>query len=271
MSDPETAELNPAPEAQSAPSQASNSAAPAVAPAQQSAAQPPAQPPSSSTAPGQPPSSGPVVNGDYEVQPGESVDSISFEHGLFWETVWNHPNNQQLKQERKNPNVLLSGDKVFIPDIRTKQEPGATEKRHRFKRKGVPAGLEIVLRDSHGKPRPNVSYILEIDSQLTSGKTDAQGRIKQPIPPNADKGRLTVGGGGGEVYNLRLGNLDPITSITGIQQRLRNLGFYSGAVDGQLNDATIQAIKPFQAKFGFPDTGKLDDPTRDKLQSEHGS
>ncbi|MFH1075402.1 MAG: hypothetical protein V1753_00935 [Pseudomonadota bacterium] len=52
---------------------------------------------------------------DYIVKQGDCIESIAFKHGLFWETVWNHPNNQQLKQERKNPNILLAGDKVFVP------------------------------------------------------------------------------------------------------------------------------------------------------------
>jgi N-acetylmuramoyl-L-alanine amidase len=36
----------------------------------------------------------------YKVKPGDCVSSIAHRNGLFWETVWNHPENQSLKSER---------------------------------------------------------------------------------------------------------------------------------------------------------------------------
>jgi hypothetical protein len=216
------------------------------------------------------PAAGPVGTGDYEVQPGQSVDSIAYDHGLFWQTIWNDPNNQQLRQARKNPNILLPGDRVFIPQKREKQEPGATEKRHRFKRKGVPAGLNVVMKDSQGKPRAGLAYTLVIEGVMTSGKTDAAGRIQCPIPPNATSGRLVLGDQGQETYTLKLGDIDPIEALSGVQQRLSNLGFYRGSADGRMTPATEQAVKDFQAKSGLPVTGSLDQATRDKLRTDYG-
>jgi len=207
---------------------------------------------------------------NYTVKQGDCIESIAFKNGLFWDTIWNHPNNQKLCSERNNPNALLAGDKVFVPDLRLKEESAATEQRYRFRRKGVPSKLKIILKDE-GKPRANLPYILEIDGKLSSGVTDAQGRIQHPIPPNARKGQLLVGPAGKEVYRLQLGNIDPITEISGLQGRLRNLGYYNGPVDCKMDATTEEAIKDFQSKHGLNATGKVDDAMRNGLVSEHGS
>jgi N-acetylmuramoyl-L-alanine amidase len=214
-------------------------------------------------------SSSPVGSGNYEVQQGDCIESIAFNHGHFWKTVWNHPDNQQLKSVRKDPNVLLAGDKVFVPDLRPKQESGATEQRHRFKRKGVPSAISIVLKEK-GKPRANVQYVLEIDGVVTSGTTDGEGRIQHSISPHARTGSLTVGENKEEFYTLRLGHVDPIDEVTGYQARLKNLGYYHGPIDGESGEETAAALRRFQRAQGLRVTGQADSETRDKLKSEYG-
>ena len=80
---------------------------------------------------------------NYTVKQGDCISSIAQKHGLFWDKVWNHPKNANLQERRKDPNVLSPGDVVFVPDKDEKEESGATEQRHRFKRKGVPEKLRI--------------------------------------------------------------------------------------------------------------------------------
>jgi hypothetical protein len=56
------------------------------------------------------------------------------------------------------------------------------------------------------------------------GTTSSQGLIEQPISPNARKAVLRLGKSGiEEQFVLLLGHLDPVTTINGIQERLRNL------------------------------------------------
>ena len=85
-------------------------------------------------------------------------------------------------------------------------------------------------------------------------------------------GRLTLGEGEEEEeYELRLGDIDPITSISGVQRRLKNLGFDCGAVDGKLSTQTSEALGEFQAKHELEVTGQPDQATRERLRTEHGS
>jgi len=205
----------------------------------------------------------------YTVRQGDCISSIAFKYGLFPDTIWNDSKNNKLKQDRKDPNVLLPGDEVYIRDKEEKEESCSSEKKHRFKRKGVPERLRIQFMDEEDKPRSNESYTLEIDGDLSESKTDKDGKVEIWIPPNAKKGKITFPDSG-EEYELELGELDPVTEITGVQARLSNLGFYEGEVDGKMCEELEQAIRDFQENKGLETTGKLDESFRQKLEKVYG-
>jgi len=94
---------------------------------------------------------------DYEVQEGDCVSSIAFSHGFFWETLWNLGSNSELKSKRKDPNILQAGDILHIPELTPRDESGATEKKHRFKLKGVPAKLKLKLMRPKADKKPSSS------------------------------------------------------------------------------------------------------------------
>lgn len=50
-----------------------------------------------------------------------------------------------------------------------------------------------------------------------------------------------------------------------VQSRLKQWGYYNGPITGELDSATIEAIKYFQRKHGISETGKLDVPTANAL------
>ena len=205
------------------------------------------------------------------MQPGDCIESIAAANGLFWETIWNDPRNQALRSVRKDRNLLLPGDRVFVPERRLKEESCPAEARHRFRRKGVPSRLRLILQDDEGNPRDGESYVLEVDGRLIRGKTDAKGLLQQPIPPTARRGRLIIGSGLKRAeFNLRLGQLDPVAEITGLQSRLRNLG-YECAVNGSLDGQTRDAIQAFQAAQGLDETGDPDPATLARLEQAHRS
>lgn len=206
---------------------------------------------------------------EHTVEQGECVGSVAYQRGFFWETIWNHASNSQLKQLRRDPNVLQPGDVLFIPERQEKQENGQTEMRHRFRRRGTPSRLRVRLLWD-GQPRAHLAYVIDVDGQLLEGETDADGWLDHSIPPDARSGRLILHYGA-EEYPFQLGSVDPVGSTSGVQQRLRNLGLYGGSTDGQMNDETRGAVAAFQARENLQATGEVDDATRDALRRAHCS
>jgi hypothetical protein len=205
---------------------------------------------------------------EYVVRQGDSISGIASQHGLFPETVWNDPKNSELKSKRKDPNVLLSGDIVYVRDKERKEESCACDQKHRFKRKGVPDKLILQLLED-GKPRKNMSYILLVDGVSRKGTTDGDGYIRETIMPGTKE--VVIQLDEGEEIKLNMGHLDPIDEVSGAKARLNNLGYFCGEVNGELDDATRAAVKSFQGAQGLEQTGELDGKTKSKLKDAHGS
>ena len=209
---------------------------------------------------------------NYQVKQGDCISSIAFENGFFPDTIWNHPSNAQLKAKRKDPNVLLPGDVVFVPDKRIKELSEPTNQVHKYRYKSTPAKFRIQITD-HGKPRANVPYTLTVDGEIVShpgDKTTSNGMVICSISPTAREGILTVGEGEEMLeYPLVLGYLNPIYELTGVKQRLRNLGLYAGAIDNNFNDETKDALRAFQALHKLAVTGEQSSETLNKLREVH--
>ncbi len=207
----------------------------------------------------------------HQVKQGDCVSSIAEENGFFWQTIWDHPENKDLKELRKDPNILFPGDVVTVPDKQPKEVSEPTNQVHKFRVKNAPAKLRLrILKD--GEPRKGEPFVLTIDGEEKErGTIPADGNIRLSIPPRAKKGKLTIGEGlSQEVYKLNLGYLDPINTISGVKARLSNLGFDCGEPDNQMDEQTIEAILDFQSFIDHPDpTGKLDDQTREILEKLH--
>lgn len=215
---------------------------------------------------------GPLGGGNHVVRSGECTSSIARESGHFWETIWSDGANTTLREARKDPNVLLPGDRIAVPPIRPKSETGATQMRHRFVRRGEPAFLRLTLMEDD-QPRANEPFVLMLDNgDEFRGTTDPAGKLVAPIPGNARSGRLLVGPEGQqEEFPVKLGHVDPISELSGVQCRLNNLGFGCGPADGQFGPATHSALARFQEANEMNGTGELDEQTRAKLLEVHGS
>jgi len=177
--------------------------------------------------------------------------------------------NVALKNKRKDPNVLFAGDVVFVPEREIREESCATDGSHKFVRKGVPAKLRLQLRGGDGQPRPDVHYTLVIDGKSVDGSTDSDGWIEETIPPVAERGELLLRSG--EVYKLRLGHLDPVEELTGVQARLKALGYYAGPSDGQMTQQLKDSLRAYQKARGMADTGLSDAAVQAALKSDYGS
>jgi N-acetylmuramoyl-L-alanine amidase len=203
----------------------------------------------------------------YTVSAGESLASIAKDNGYLWKTIWDDGKNAALKAKRPNPNQLVEGDELWLPEKGAKTVSKPVDAKHTFKRKGEPTRLKLQLL-SMGDPRKNEKYTLTFGDQVVHGTTDDQGKIDQPIPGEVKTATLMLGSGA-ERYEVAVGGLDPIEEISGVQHRLSNLGFSVGGERGEVGDATRQALLAFQRAQGLTESGEIDAATRAKLGDLH--
>jgi len=205
---------------------------------------------------------------NYQVKQGDSIFSIAFEKGFFADTIWEHANNEEVKDDRKDPNVLMPGDIVHIPDKRLKEVSKPTNNVHKFQVKNTPKRFRIQIMRGD-LPVRDMEYVLKIEGSETTGKTDGEGWITRSISPNAKRGELSLQEG--QKFDLNLGFLDPVDEVTGLQGRLRTLGYYLGPINGQLNDDTKESLKTFQAYNDLETTGESDEETKSLLEEFAGN
>jgi hypothetical protein len=194
---------------------------------------------------------------------GDCIYSIAKQYGFAWKVLWNLADNAGLKQTRKDPNVLLVGDVVMVPEKQQKEMSCATDAKHTFQLNDTPARLALQMLDRNHKPRKGLPYSVSIDGAVHSGTTDGEGKINEPMPADAKKASLVLQDGQNvEKYEISLGHVNPVDHETGGQQRLENLGLKG--LDSKI------ALLWFQKKNGLPQSGQLDSETLAKLKSVHG-
>jgi N-acetylmuramoyl-L-alanine amidase len=193
------------------------------------------------------------------------MNSIAFDAGFFWRTLWDHPGNAELRRTRGNPMVLRKGDRVTIAEKEPRIETGATEQRHRFRRKGVPAIVSLRFLEE-GEPRANVPCLITIDGLRTERSTNGDGVLVVPIPPNAREGHVELGKGEDRViYQLDLGCLDPHGTVRGMQQRL---GTSDSMGDGRWTTGPYSTLARFATCMS---STRATIRARDRIRDEHGS
>jgi hypothetical protein len=187
-----------------------------------------------------------------------------------YHTIWDHPDNEQLKQERVDPHVLYPGDTVVIPDKAPRNESRPTDKSHRFRVASKPLKLRIALKDFDNQPITGTACVLTVDGTVYQLTSDGDGITETPIPKGATGGVLKIPDMDIE-HPLKIGFLDPLVEDSGWQGRLVNLGYYAGAVGDNDAEQMRYAIEEFQCDHALKVTGELDGATPAKLKQEHGT
>jgi N-acetylmuramoyl-L-alanine amidase len=213
--------------------------------------------------------------GWHKVAQGECLSSLAAAHHLkAWSVIYNHAENARFRQEHPNPNVIYPGDLVYVPDPERVFKAEPTDQRHTFLRKRDKTMLRIVVQDADGTPYADSDYRLTVGAITYEGKTDGKGMLEQFIDPQAVSAVLTLWWTGVPrrhcTWRLKLGWLDPVHSVSGIQARLNNLGHNSGPVDGVHGRITTAAVKEFQKKHDLTVDGIPGPVTQAKLQEVHG-
>lgn len=210
----------------------------------------------------------------YTIQKGDCVESVARKFGFGdFRIIYDHPNNAALKQKRPKPNLLVAGDELFIPDIELKDESGATEMRHSFELVTKKVKLRLVLKDDKDQPFADKQYELKVGNKEYTGSTDSTGYLEHEITPSAKTGELKLHTEDEKLkvltWNLQIGALEPPDTTRGVQERLKNLGFYYGSASGRVGKRTKAAIKAFKKKKNMTVDENIDDELRGKLRDSH--
>jgi hypothetical protein len=205
----------------------------------------------------------------HEVAPGDCLLSLAHRYGFAdARTIYEHPENADLRQARPNPSLLAPGDRVFIPEKPAKQLACATDATHRFTVSRPVAFVRLVLRDRQENPIPDSDYVLRVGSIELRGRT-SEGLVEQKVDASAQSAELLVPERGLRL-RLRIGHLDPIDTAAGLKARLRNLRYHVSSTDDLDDAATTQALRAFARKEGLAEDADLD-AIRGALTTKHGS
>ena len=209
----------------------------------------------------------------HHVRQGECLSYLAWRAGLpSWRTIYDHPNNMEFRSLRPNPNIIYPGDRLFIPDVSPRVERGSTETRHHFMLRRETLVLRLAILDERWQPLAGARYNLLIGLEAREGTLDANGRLNELISLDTDEAELMVyldDNGDECMWKLRLRSLDPISTVTGVQGRLLNLGYDLGQIDGILGPLTRSAISAFQRDQGLEITGDVDGHLRRRLEEVH--
>ena len=204
----------------------------------------------------------------HTVKQGEHLSKICDKYGFAdYRTVWDHPDNAELKRKRENPNILYPGDKLVIPDKQSQQESGATEQRHQFRLNRHPLMLRLVIRDQDGEPITDTECTLQVDGKEYELTTDGDGRIEQEITPRAESGVLTILG---VEMPVEIGHLDPVEEHSGQEDRLDNLGYAATGGNAGDGEKFLSAVEEFQCDHDLTVDGICGSKTQAKLLEVHG-
>lgn len=209
----------------------------------------------------------------YTVVQGDHISKIAKDNGFTdYSVIWDHPNNADLKKQRQNPNILLAGDQVFIPDMEQKQESGDTDKKHTFTVDKKDLKLSLVLEDVYEKPIAAAKCSVSVDGDMLDLTTDGKGKLQRDIPNDAQDGVLVIRGDQTPFADFpilfKIGHLDPVSEVSGQVARLSNLGYFPG--DGSDDDAFESAVEEFQCDHSLTVDGICGPKTQSKLESVHG-
>jgi N-acetylmuramoyl-L-alanine amidase len=216
----------------------------------------------------------------YVVKHGDYLSLIANRFKIAdWKTIYNHPENEEFRKKRPDPNVIKPKDEIFVPDAEPKKISAEAEKKHRFVSKvQPPLEIEVVLQDEDREPLANAAWTLIGDHLELHGTTDKEGLMTAKVPHGTSALELVLDETDWMRWDLDIGGLDPIDDggdpfAPGIQARLNNLGFDCGEVDGEIGPRTTSALADFQRVILERETptGEIDSETLERLVDEHGA
>lgn len=218
------------------------------------------------------------MSGDYRpyiVRQGDHLARLAYVHGFDAAEVWSHERNAELREMGRKPELLAAGDILYLP-IKPKEGlafSAGTSNRYQARVPTVNVSLAFKDADRVLADEPYEVHGLGTDGsagQTEERKTDADGKVQLELPVTTREVTI-VFPRQNVAYEVRVGDMDPASEMSGIQKRLENLGYLPRDRESASEGAYLHAaIAEFQKRHGLSPTGTLDDATSNLLKDEHG-
>ncbi len=212
----------------------------------------------------------------YVIRQGDYLTKLAHTKGFDAEAIWNDAKNEDLKNKRKDPQQLQPGDILYISDGSTPKLPVTVGSSNDYVARipKVPVLLRLQIGGEILEKEPFI--ILGVGPKPIEGATDEHGYLKTEVGVNVREIEVRLPARD-RTLRVRVGNMDPLNELSGLQKRLTHLGFYQPSYAGTENyeacdpKQIMAALAAFQSAQKLPATGKLDEDTAKALVAAHGS
>ncbi len=193
----------------------------------------------------------------YVIRQGDYITKLAYKFGFDADKVWNDPQNAQLRQDGKlsqDPNILNPTDMLYIPDQNTPPVTHSltTGTTNSFV-SDVPT-VNVNLKFVEAQFASQAFTVVELPA-LVDLTTGADGTVTFAVPTTQETFTV-VFTSDGTTFTCCLGYVDPIGTVSGVAQRLQNLGYLDPNVDFGVEDvdAIREALQEFRASQSAADS-----------------
>ena len=170
----------------------------------------------------------------YVIKQGDYLLKLAHHLGFDADTVWNDDANAELKDARKDPDMLQAGDILMVPDEPKKQLDLKKETENNFVAAVPKIAVSLAVTDDD-EPLANEAYVVEGLGDDEERTTDADGFVSFEAPVHVRE--VTVRFVDVDLaFRVGIGELDPIDTDAGVRMRLTQLGFYGPQIAGAAAD-----------------------------------
>ena len=203
----------------------------------------------------------------YVIQQGDYLEKLAHRFGFRASEVWSAPENAALRAKRK-PEQLHPGDILQVPVEPEGWLAVQAASTNTYEAR-VPRTPVRLVFENDGKPCAGEDCVVSGLGAPLEAKTDGDGLLELAVPVNVREVSVRFVKRNVE-HVVRIGDLDPIEELAGVTKRLVHLGLMSP--HETRDPAALQdALTRFQRRQQLPESGKLDDATKDALVRVHGS
>jgi hypothetical protein len=173
------------------------------------------------------------------IRQGDYLLSLAHKFGFDADTVWKDPANADLQKLRPDPNILCPTDILHVPDESAAPEmvEVTTGTTNVFVSDAPMVTLTVIFAD---ESLASQAFTVQELPGLEQPPTDASGKLTLSVPVTS-KTATIVFTDAGPTFRLKIGHLDPIGTLSGIVQRLQNLGYID--FDAELGSEHLEFIR----------------------------